>query len=558
LDADDGERFFAHDGRGSPFIVRFFRDIGEERIAQLKRAFILFEHPNVAAFTDFGSGPDFAWLARPHHEGPTLQRLLSFGALPPEHVAKLVLDLLDGLEALHAADIVFDYWKADNVIWHQERWMFIDVGLRTRLDHHLGAYYPRLRHWAYLAPERLAGGPVSGKSDLYSLGSLGSHALLGAPLFQDTEEIMRFFLRVMTEEPDLRERCPDCQAGLLEALEILLNKRPEQRDGVEARAHLEQRTSVTETTPEMQGFLSFLREAGRGSEVGEFTLDPRRALEKLRDFQFPRAHHFLLPLVAGLVSRGATTIQIRAKSNQLVLKSDSKPLSEEEMGGLFLAATRRGDSLSHLGLGLIGAFGAGGQRLWLASEECQSTIRQISEQIKVTRCRGGSGICLDIEGKGLISEAPPDLRNRFLYSPASITWNGRSLNDENRLSVWARHCLEGDEFQIEGALEGSRPGLFIRVDGLTYQLAERFVLPGATVVLDGPWQTSLSYQAIRGDKRRQKLRGQASDLLLEKAAETALCSPLRSDQIAFCRDFIEAIESDKLRDLLSSTSPDAL
>ena len=171
---------------------------------------------------------------------------------------------------------------------------------------------------------------------------------------------------------------------------------------------------------------------------------------------------------------------------------------------------------------------------------------------------GGSGLCLEIEGRGLVFEAPADLRLRFLYTPAAITWNGCRLNGEDSLALWARHHLEGVEFQIEGALQGSRPGLFIRVDGLTYQLAECFVLPGATVVLDGPWQTSLSYQAIRGDKRRQKLREKATDLLLEKAAEVALYSPLESDRIEFVRAFIETIESDKLRELLSFTSPDVL
>lgn len=561
METDDGERFLAHDNRGFPFVVRLYRDINQERVAGLKRAFLPFEHPNVAAFTDFGSGPDFAWLARPHREGPTLQRLLSDGALPPEQVAKLVLDLLDGLEALHASDIVFDYWKADNIIWHQERWLLCDVGLRTRVDHHIGAYYPRLRHWMYLAPESLTGNSISGKSDLYSLGSLGSHALLGAPLFQDTEEIMRFFMRVMTEEPALRERCPDCREGLLEALEMLLNKRPEQRDGVEARACLEQRTRTVKTTPEVQGFLSGMREAGTGVESGEFTLDPRRALEKLRDFQFPQAHHFVLPLVAGLVSRGAKNIQIQGNSKRLVLKSDADPLSDQEMGSLFLAATRRGDSLAHLGLALIGALGAGGDRLTLTSQGCRASISQVSEEIKVVKRPGGSDLCLEIEGRGLVSEAPADLRLRFLYTPAAITWNGCRLNGENSLPLWARHHLEGVEFQIEGVLLGSRPGLFIRVDGLTYQLADRFVLPGATVVLDGPWQTSLSYQAIRGDKRRQKLREKATDLLLEKAASTALCSPLRPDRMEFYRAFIEAIEVDKLKALVDRvllTSQDAL
>lgn len=551
LEADDGERFLAHNEQGFPFVVRFYRDIGEERIARLKRAFLPFEHPNVAAFTDFGSGHDYAWLARPHREGPTLQRLLSAGALPPEQVAKLLLDLLDGLEALHASSIVFDYWKADNIVWHQERWMLCDVGLRTRVDHHLGAYYPRLRHWVYLAPESLTGNPVSGKSDLYSLGSLGSHALLGAPLFQDTEEVMRFFMRVMTEEPALRERCPDCRAGLLEALEILLSKRPEERDGVEARARLEQRARVIETTPGVQGFLSCMREVGTGLEGGEFTLDPRRALEKLRDFQFPRAHHFLLPLVAGFVSRGAGSIQIQAKSNRMVLKSDAEPLSEEEMRRLFLAATRRGGSLAHFGMGLIGALGAGGERLTLVSEEYEATIRQVSEQIKVAKRRGGSGFRLELEGKGMVAEAPPDLLNRFLYSSASISWNGRRLDDKERLSVWAKYTLEGEEFVVEGSLEATQPGFFIRVDGLTYQLESHFALPGAAVLIDGPWQTSLSYQAIRGDKRRQKLRLQAVELLLEKAAGVALDSPIEPGLVPFCQAFIETVGAEKLKELTS-------
>ena len=547
LETDDGEKFLAHDARGFPYQVRLYRDVSSERVARIKRAFVPFEHLNVAAFTDSGEGPDHGWLARPHLEGPTLDRLLAAGPLAPDEVERMVMDLLDGLEALHSAGILFDYWRLENILWHDERWVLCDVGLRTRVERDAGLYYPRLRPLAYHAPEKLVGNQVTGKSDFYSLGAMACHALLGEGLFLDSEETLKFVMRVLTEEPLLRERSPQAPARLLDALELFLQKQPEDRDAVEARALLEQRGMPSQPKPEVEGFLSGLREGGTGLEGGEFTLDPRKALEKLRDFQFPQSHHYLLPLVAGLVSRGATAIRIKSTRESLVLTSDAAPLSEEELAGLFLAATRRGESLAHLGMGLLGALGAGGRTLALSTSGYKARISRVSERVEVKKRRGGSGISLEIQGPGLTPQPPPDLLLRFLFCSADVTWNGQSLTGGEPMSVWGRQILDGDEFVLRGAVVSERPGLFIQVDGLSYQLASGFILPQAAVVLDGPWRLSLSYQAIRGDKRRQTLREAAADLLLEKAAEQALYQPLDLSRAEFYERFLHHISPDALK-----------
>jgi serine/threonine-protein kinase len=86
-----------------------------------------------------------------------------------------------------------------------------------------------------MSPEQLAGRPVDGRSDLYSLGVLMFQMLTGElPLKGNTmSELIGAIAR--TPAPDVRTLRPSLPAALAEVIGILLEKRPElrYRDGLD-------------------------------------------------------------------------------------------------------------------------------------------------------------------------------------------------------------------------------------------------------------------------------------------------------------------------------------
>jgi hypothetical protein len=546
-----GERFLATDAKGFPFIVRLFEHVDEEATERLLKAFIPFIHPSVCAFVDSGSGPHHVWLARPFLDGPDLENVLEKGPFPPEQVLQLVLDLLDGLDAMHSESLIYNNWTRANLICHQDRWVMCELGLWESQDAHRRMnFVPAIQNLPYLAPEQIVDSrSTSAQSDLYSLGVVAFHCLKGEQLFY-TENFMSYIESVLTEEARVRARCPNAPEELAVALEILLSKEPESRDLQKVRDLL-LREPVVSPSPEpnsrVQGLLSEMREAGRGKGSGRFTLDPVRALAKLRDFQFERPHHFLFPLIAGLIARGASRLDISSKKRRLTLKSDAVPLDASELENLLLTActAERRDPLARLGLGLASSFGAGASCVKISTGSYRATMNGVQE-VAMKKNRG-SGIVVEIESNVVGVDPPPDLFTRFLYSPIDINWNGRPLCASSRPPELAKYALDGEEFAIEGAPQAIQPGLFVRVDGLTYQLSGFFEWSEAVVILSGPWKLSLSYQAIRGDKRRKELALLARELLLK---EVALNARIDLGKGSIYETVLNGVEDPEVRDVL--------
>lgn len=106
----------------------------------------------------------------------------------------------------------------------------------------------------------------------------------------------------------------------------------------------------------MDEFLEALRTQGETESSGQFTLDVRRALEKLEQYQFPDKYHYVLSLVASAVAGGATFLDVDTRPGALVLSYDGRPLELSELrdlyGSLFAQQTEGTAHLRELAVGL--------------------------------------------------------------------------------------------------------------------------------------------------------------------------------------------------------------
>lgn len=171
--------------------------------------------------------------------------------------------LLDGLEACHAQDVIHRDLKPSNVLVIDSPRgpvvKLIDFGLAKQRDSTIITSPKSLVGSAgYLAPELLTGGDASIATDLYSLGCVAWKLLTGLPVFptpgNNPLEVLRRHAR--EDPPRLRTLVPAASISLELWVDLLLARKPTDRFGsaTTARRSLDEirrelESTVIEKTP---------------------------------------------------------------------------------------------------------------------------------------------------------------------------------------------------------------------------------------------------------------------------------------------------------------------
>src|SRR5258708_3292693 len=169
-----------------------------ERFLREARLATRIHHPNVAALFDFSTlGDDAHYMVWEYIEGINLHELIvEKGPLSPRYAARLAIQALHGLDAIHRAGIVHRDISPENLMITrdeegEEHVKIIDLGIakqskeegdtRTKTGMFVGK-------WKYCSPEHLgmlpAGERIDGRADLYSFGIVLYEMLTGVPPFQ--------------------------------------------------------------------------------------------------------------------------------------------------------------------------------------------------------------------------------------------------------------------------------------------------------------------------------------------------------------------------------------
>ncbi|MGW0802484.1 serine/threonine-protein kinase [Nonomuraea sp. NPDC002799] len=212
------------------------RTVLAERTRQEARATARVSHPNVAAVYDVIEVAGQPWIVLELVRSRTLgQKVAQDGPLSPRAVAKIGLDLLQGLCAAHTAGIVHLDVKPDNVLLaHDGRVVLTDFGIAA-MDGEAPLTQTGMLTGTmdFLAPERVTGDACP-QSDLWSLGATLFMAVEGRPPFcRDTA--IHTLVAVLADPPD-----PFQRAGPLASVLVgLLDKDPATRlDAVGAHERL--------------------------------------------------------------------------------------------------------------------------------------------------------------------------------------------------------------------------------------------------------------------------------------------------------------------------------
>jgi hypothetical protein len=140
-------------------------------------------HPHVVAVHDYGEttqhGQTLPYVVMELVDGRSLHDLLSGGALPWQVAVTVSAQVAAALAAAHARGIVHRDVKPGNVMVTTSGVKLVDFGISAAVGEIEGRDGELLGTPAYLAPERIEGGPVRPATDVYALGLLLYRALAG-------------------------------------------------------------------------------------------------------------------------------------------------------------------------------------------------------------------------------------------------------------------------------------------------------------------------------------------------------------------------------------------
>jgi serine/threonine protein kinase len=191
-----------------------------ERVAgEVRAAHGLLGHPGVVGLHDVVAEAGRVYVATEVVEALSLDELVSrHGPLPVRRVAQIGLEVLDALEAAHAAGLAHLDLRPGNVLIAADgRARVAGLGLATlRTDHTLGLAGSTA---AYLAPEQARGDPAGPPADLWALGTVLYFAVEGeTPFGGESSSATR--AAILQERP----RPPVLAGQLAPALGALLTK----------------------------------------------------------------------------------------------------------------------------------------------------------------------------------------------------------------------------------------------------------------------------------------------------------------------------------------------
>jgi hypothetical protein len=174
------------------------REVGQqpgmsERFRREARLLSSVEHPAVVRVIDFGQSEEGTCLVMELAEGETLLQALEAGPLEPERGRRLLVQLAEGLAAIHEKGIIHRDLKPENVVLtpgpRGEQARLLDFGIARLVEpdpdaRGLSQVGVVLGTPEYLSPEQAMGAPLDARSDIYSLGVLGYRMLTGQLPFQ--------------------------------------------------------------------------------------------------------------------------------------------------------------------------------------------------------------------------------------------------------------------------------------------------------------------------------------------------------------------------------------
>jgi serine/threonine-protein kinase len=238
------------------------------------------QHPHIVPVLSAGVAGELPFYVMPFVEGESLRARLARGPISVREAVSILRDVSRALVYAHGRGIVHRDIKPDNILLSAGTATVTDFGLAkavmesrgparmkapaasaiTRIGTSIGTP-------AYMAPEQAAGDPsLDLRADLYALGVVGYEMLVGTPPFHGRPPQQLLAAQLTEKPPPIEARRYDVPESLVQLLNKLLEKSPDDRprSAAEVARHFESPDIVS------GAFASAKRTAKRAGPMGWF------------------------------------------------------------------------------------------------------------------------------------------------------------------------------------------------------------------------------------------------------------------------------------------------
>jgi serine/threonine-protein kinase len=179
--------------------------LGAERFVQEITTTAALQHPHILPLFDSGTADGFLYYVMPFIDGETLRTKLDRETqLGIDESVRIATSVADALDYAHRHGVIHRDIKPENILLHDGRPMVADFGIALALSAAAGGRMTEtgmsLGTPHYMSPEQAtADKELTGRSDIYSLGSVLYEMLAGQPphLGGSAQQII---MKIVTEE----------------------------------------------------------------------------------------------------------------------------------------------------------------------------------------------------------------------------------------------------------------------------------------------------------------------------------------------------------------------
>ena len=209
--------------------------LGPERFLREIEVAARLTHPHILPVHDSGEAAGFLFYVMPYIEGESLRdRLEREGPLPLEDALRITREVASALSYAHSHDVVHRDIKPENILLSGGEAVVADFGIARALTQAGGT---RLTETgihvgtpAYMSPEQASGGgPIDGRSDVYSLACVLYEMLVGEPPYTGPSAQVVIAKRFTDPVPSVRRLRETIPPAIDAAVTKALGKAPADR-----------------------------------------------------------------------------------------------------------------------------------------------------------------------------------------------------------------------------------------------------------------------------------------------------------------------------------------
>lgn len=197
------------------------------------QAAAVLDHPNICTVYEVDERDGHTFIAMAYCSGRSLKDIVRQGRLPIPEVLAIAEQAAEGLDEAHGKGVVHRDIKCANImISPKGQVKIMDFGI-ARMAGGSGSTWTGgvSGTIAYMSPEQAMGGPVDGRTDLWSLGVVIYEMLTGELPFKGDTEAGTFHSLVYESPRPILEARPDCPPDLAAVVDRCLRKKAEERYG---------------------------------------------------------------------------------------------------------------------------------------------------------------------------------------------------------------------------------------------------------------------------------------------------------------------------------------